>query len=88
MDRQGAVDFFPTEVHVCRRCNSLYREASAELSAYIAAVEQGFGHKAAKRAGELWVDLLERSRALDGDARSEFRRITILAANHLADAMS
>ena len=88
MDVQGVIDSVPAEVPACRRCNSLFQAASAELSAYIAAVEQGFGQQAAKRAGEVWVDLLERSSTPDGDARSAFRRITILAANHLADAMT
>jgi hypothetical protein len=88
MDSSYAVKFVPTEVHECQRCNWLFQNASAELGAYIAAVEQRFGHQAAERAGKYWVDLLERSGAPNSDARSEFRRITILAASHLADVIT
>jgi hypothetical protein len=88
MDSARTVKLSPTKVHVCQHCNSLFQNASAELNAYITAVEQRFGHQAAKRAGGHWVDLLEQSGALNGDARSELRRITILAASHLADAMT
>jgi len=88
MNSMGAVDFAPNEVSICQRCNSLFQNASAELSAYIAAVEQRFGRQAGASAGHHWVDLLEQSGSLDNNTRAELRKITILAARHLADLMT
>ena len=87
MNSPDAVDVVPNEVSVCQHCTSLFLSASAVLGAYIAAVEQRFGSETAKYAGSYWVDLLEQSAALNNDARSEFRWITILASAHLADLM-
>ena len=87
-DSSGEVNFVPTKVSVCLRCDSLIQNARAELGAYMAAVELQFGHQEVERAGCRWVDPLEQSMALDSDVRSEFRRITILSASHLAGSIT
>ena len=88
MNSLGQVALVPNEVGMCQHCDSLLQDATAELSAFIAAVELRYGHQVAERAGVHWVELLEQSSALKSDTPSEFRTITILAATYLADLMT
>jgi hypothetical protein len=74
----------PTGVGTCLDYSSILAHGTAELGAYMAAVQQQFGRQAAEKAGSRWVDLLEQTWAPDGDVREGFRRITIHAASYLA----
>src|SRR5579871_2344009 len=83
MSSSRAVDFVPSEIGGCPHCNSRLQDARAELAAYMMAVEQRFGRQAAELAGAQWIDLFEQRADSNREARSEFRKISILAASRL-----
>jgi hypothetical protein len=77
----------PNRIRLSGSCAKLLLDAEIECGAFISATNQLFGEGAARTAGDLWVEELEAGPNHFRGHDSDWRIVTISAANRLANLM-